>query len=445
MQNKLKLSKTRFYAFISFLAYVISISFGAVQYLPYQSYAPGIFKTYSVSGVEYFVIAAIAFISALMIPRRVERPSDWFLIIFIIFLLLPGITLGVTSNELAFEKKIIILPVLLISIVMVFMAGRINIAGRNHDLEVPINKSLLYIGIIGWVILIILLIAKHHSVMRFASLDSIYEQRALTSAVGAFWGYIQLYFTYVFCTLLIAYGLTINKWWWVVIGSFGYFTMYLITAEKSILAFPFYFIAVAYLTKSKKPALQIIAIVVALFALIIFGVGVYSETVNFFDKAGFYFFSRLIATPGQFVLDYYDFFSSNGFTFFSQIKGINLFVDAPAQYALDPKWPQLGWIVGAGFHGIESNSNATFIASDGAASLGALGIIILTAILCLYLVVLNTLSKKIHKTFWSIIFAQQALNLISGSLFSLMLSFGGFFFLIVLILYQPVKTNKPTL
>ena len=189
--------------------------------------------------------------------------------------------------------------------------------------------------------------------------------------------------------------------------------------------------------KIKKPSLEIIAAVVFLFSIVIFGVVYLFENILFFELVGFYFYSRLIEIPIQFILDYYDFFSINGFTFFSQIKGLSLILEAPTQYASNPKWPQLGWIVGSDFHGVEMNSNATFLASDGLASLGALGMIIITTLFCFYLIVINALSNKIPKTFWSIIFAQQALNLISGSLFSLMLSFGGFFYLILFILYRP--------
>lgn len=442
MQKYLVFKKLRVYAFVAFFAYAVSISLAAVQYLPYQIYAAGIFKTYTINEADYYLFAVTALVSALIIPSKIEKPSDWFLMIFIIFLLLPGLTLGVISDELGYEKKLTLLPTLVVSILMIYIAGSINLKKFRQNEKKPISKSIMHIGLIGWLISFALLVGKHHSEMRFSGLDNIYEQRAITGSVGSFFGYVQLYFTYVFCTLLIAYGVTIKKWLWVAIGSAGYFVMYLITAEKSVVMLPFFLIGVGYLAKSKKPALEIIVWVIAVVSIIIFGVIYLSEDNSFFDFVGFYLFTRLIATPSQFILDYYEFFSNNGFTFFSQIKGFNFFVDAPAQYASNPKWPQLGWIVGAGSHGIESNSNATFIATDGAASFGALGIIFVSALLCLYLFVINKLSEKIHMTFWSIIFAQQALNLISGSLFSLMLSFGGFFYLILFTLYQPGRLKK---
>jgi hypothetical protein len=440
MLHTFKFIKIRICAFISFLAYVVSIAFGAVQYLPYQTYAPGVFKTYSVGEFDFFIIFAVALLAAFIVPMRVEKPSDWFLLIFVIFLILPGVTLGVISDALSIEKKIELLPLLVIFIMMIFVAGEIDLIKYKGCVELPIGKNILYVGLIGWLVFSVLLITKYHAVMRISELDNIYEQRELTSAVGAIWGYIQLYYTYVFSTILIAYGLSSNAWRWILIGSGGYFLMYLITAEKSVLLFPLFFVGVGFISKTKKPALEIITIAVGFFAAIIFAVVFFWEKFDFLNKIGFYFFARLIATPSQFILDYYDFFSTNGFTYFSQIKGYNLIVDPPSQYATNVKWPQLGWIVGSGAHGIESNSNATFIASDGAASLGAWGMIIVTFYLCLYLMTLNSLVGNFNKTFWSAIFAQQALSLISGSLFSLLLSFGGLFYLILFLIY---RTSRP--
>jgi hypothetical protein len=294
-----------------------------------------------------------------------------------------------------------------------------------------VSKNILYIGITGWIILFVLLIAKYHDVMKFSALDSIYQQRELTGAVGSFWGYAQLYFTFFCSTLLMAYGLNNKKWLWYAVGCTGYFVMYLITAEKAQLLFPLFFIGINYLVAAEKNAFKLITNSIFVIAVLIFFVIYLSERFVIFDFAGFYLFTRIIATPSQFILDYYDFFSTNGYTYFSQIRGMSLLIDPPSIYGLHPKWPQLGWIIGSEFHDIESNSNATFLASDGAASLGVLGIFIVTLVLCVYLVIINHLSRKFPKSFWSVIFAQQAFILISGSFFSLLLSFGGLLYLLL--------------
>lgn len=439
MHRLFNFDKTKLFAFSSFFAYVVSIAIGAVKYLPYQTYAPGVFGSYSIDGVDFFAFPLIALLGVVFLPKKIVRPSDWFLIIFVIFLLMPTLTLGVSYNNQSIESKIIIFSTLIMCISMLSAARHIKIVNFNYGENITIKKNVLYSVFFVWVILLIFLVLKYYGVMRFSGVDEIYLQRELTSDVGGLWGYVQLYFTFVFSTFLVAYGLSSGKWAWFAFGSFGYFTMYLITAEKAQLMFPLFFIVVNYFANTKKNPIKLISIAIASFAAIIFGVVWLGEEVKFFDMAGFYLFSRLITTPSQFILDYYDFFSENGYTFFSQIRGFDIFIDAPSVYASHPKWPQLGWIVGSGVHGIESNSNATFIAADGAASLGALGMLLVTLVLCIYLIVANGLSQKFPKSFWSIIFAQQSFILISGSLFSMLLSFGGFFYLMLFAFCKPKK------
>lgn len=437
MQILWSLSKINIIAFCSFLAYTASIALGSIRYLPYQTSAPGVFKSYSINGMEYAALVIIALISTMLIPKKIERPSDWFLIIFVVMLLVPGLTLGIASKEMTFERKLIILPTLIASMVLLSMSGRIRLIAVRANNCCNVKKGILCVAIIGWVVLFSILIAKYHDVMKFSTLNSIYDQRELTGAVGSFWGYAQLYFNFVCSTLLIAYGLSNKKLFWVAIGNAGYVTMYLITAEKSQLLFPVFFILVNYFVTTTRNHLNLISGSIVVISTLTTLAVYFSEHSAVLDFAGFYLFTRLIATPSQFILDYYDFFSTNGYTYFSQIKGFNLLFEPPVIYASDPKWPQLGWIVGSAVHGIESNSNATFLASDGAASLGATGVLIVTFLISCYFVIINHLYYKFPKPFWSIIFAQQAFILVSGSLFTLMVSFGGFFYLLLFSIYKP--------
>lgn len=442
MQAILKINKIKFIAFGAMLIYVAAIAIGAVHYLPYQTYAIGIFREYSINRLEYLWLILVAIFCTHLIPKKIDLPSDWFLIIFNVFLLTPGLTLGVASADLSFSKKLIVLPALIVTILIIARAKKFGIKKQLNSEVNKIRKTILYASFSIWVAFFSLLVIRYYGSMQFASLDMIYEQRELTGDVRGLWGYLQLYFTYVFSTLLVAYGLSTKQWRYFFIGSAGYLVMYLITAEKSLFLFPSFFLAIYFILNNEINPRKFVAIAVTFFSCIIFGVIFLADRVAFFDWAGFYLFTRLIATPSQFILDYYDFFSTNGYTFFSQIRGFDLLIDAPVVYASNPKWPQLGWIVGAGMHGVESNSNATFIASDGASSLGAFGMILMASLLCIYLVVINRLCWKFPKPFWSVIFAQQAFVLVSGSLFSLMLSFGGFLYLVLFILYRPMPVTR---
>jgi oligosaccharide repeat unit polymerase len=442
MLKLLKINTTTLALLGAMLLYVTSIAIGAEIYLPYQTYAPGIFREYSLGWVEYILLIPVTILCASLLPKRIDFPSDWFLIIFVVFLLAPGLTLGISSDDLIFSKKIIVLPAFIASIFIIAVAKNVKIK-QYHNKSEKIGKVIPYASFFIWVLLLLLLIVNYHGVMQFSSADSIYAQRELTSDVGGVWGYIQLFFTYVCSTLLVAYGLSSGKWRYFIFGSAGYFVMYLITAEKSQLMFPIFFLAVNYILRNNINPAKAVTLALVTFSCIIFGAIYLGQDVEFFNLAGFYLFSRLIAAPSQFVLDYYDYFSSNGYTFFSQVRGFDFFIDAPLIYSSNPKWPQLGWIVGSGMHGIESNSNATFIASDGAASLGVFGMIFMACVLCCYLIFVNHFSQKFERRFWSAIFSQQAFILMSGSFFSLILSFGGLFYLLLFALYKSkLMTNK---
>lgn len=412
------------------LIYIIAISLGAERYLPYQTAAPGVFREYSYTEFSYFGLFAVALFCNYMTPKRLDLPSDWYLVIFNLFLFAPSLTLGIGSENISIEKKLIVIPAIIFVMLIIQLAGQIKIGKPVSQNSRDVNKKAAHLIMLAWILIFISLVAKYRDVMQFSTPDLIYQQRELVSDVGGVWGYIQLYSTYVFSTFLIAYGMSSGRWRYFFTGSAGYVVMYLITAERSVLIFPIFFLLIYQVAKNNVSLENALRFFLIFVSVVIFGVIFFSNDIIFFDLAGFYLFTRVIATPGQFILDYYDFFSTNGYTFFSQVRGLDMLVDVPSAYVSDPKWPQLGWLVGRGAHGIESNSNATFIASDGAASLGALGMILMACFLSVYLVIVNTLSSKFSKIFWSIIFAQQAFLLISASFFSILLSFGGFFYLV---------------
>lgn len=424
------INKDRLMVFAAMLVYVSTIALGAEKYLPYQSYAPGIFRGYTYTLFSCLGLVAVAIFCSYIAPAVLRVPSDLFLFVFNILLLAPTLALGIGVNSLGVEQKAILFLALTFSFLIIRLAGRFGRGGEFFYCGSGMRKSTVYAVLFAWLVIYLALLVKYHSVMRFSSASLIYEQRELTSDVGGLWGYMQLYSTYVFSTLLMAHGLSSNRWRYFIIGSFGYFFMFLVTAEKAHLMSPVFFMTVYYIVGKNIKLTNAASAFLLCASVTMLGVVFLGDIIAFFDLAGFYIFARIIAVPGQFILDYYEFFSSNGYTFFSQIRGFDLFVDVPAVYSSNPKWPQLGWIVGAGFHGIESNSNATFLASDGLASMGGGGMLIMSFVIFVYLVVLNFLTRRGARVFWAIIFAQQAFMLVSGSLFSLMLSFGGFFYLL---------------
>lgn len=137
-------------------------------------------------------------------------------------------------------------------------------------------------------------------------------------------------------------------------------------------------------------------------------------------------------TPGSFIVQYMDFFSHRGYTHFSHIRGIGSVIGTPSQYANDGRWPALGLIVGEDHFGfLRLNANASFVASDGIASFGIIGIPVVFFLVALYLRVLDKSAHGIGGVAL-VILLPFTLTLSNGSIFTLLTSFGGIFWVIIM-------------
>jgi hypothetical protein len=127
--------------------------------------------------------------------------------------------------------------------------------------------------------------------------------------------------------------------------------------------------------------------------------------------------------------EYSDVFSAAGYTYWSNVKGINLFVDVPTIFDGAHNWPQLGYLVASEILNKESNSNANLFAYDGIAAAGAIGILVACFFLGAWLVMLDRITRSVDPMFVMLITFPMAYSLTNGSVFSLMFSFGGFFWI----------------
>lgn len=146
-----------------------------------------------------------------------------------------------------------------------------------------------------------------------------------------------------------------------------------------------------------------------------------------FDLVSFYFVMRVLATPGGFFWQYSDTFSKYGYTYWDHVKGLDSLADAPSVLLNHPYWPQLGYIVADNIPGLESNSNANLFAADGIAAAGSGGILFVCFVLSFWLIALDRASKGFDHGFVLLVAFPMAFILTNGSVFSMLLSFGGLF------------------
>lgn len=419
--------------FFSILAYAFSIHFSHMGFLVDQHNAP----FYNPATLDFFqgaVLLAFISLSAAVLPLKVRNVSSIFLIIIFSFLYMPivVITLGNAIN-LNLDQLIIVLVVLL-SFIVLTVASTVFPSFEISSIDFPIGKRLLNIFLVAWFVLLPIFIYQFHSVMRLSGLDEVYLQREAGQAKTLVEGYLQLYFGYFFSVVLFAFGLFYRNWIVILVGLIGCILLYSVTAERTIFMLPALVFCV-YVVVSSSRALEFwLSIFFFSCSFLFVVISLFYKESEFLYQLGFYSLVRVVAIPGIFFEQYYNFFSSVGYTNYSHVTGLSFLFSPDAYFQGDPLYPQLGKIVARDVHHIESNSNASFLATDGAAAFGFLGVLLVTFLLAFYLLVVDFLSRKWPLTLIVPAMSPLAFILTNGSFFTVLLSFGGLLWLVIIAL-----------
>lgn len=327
-------------------------------------------------------------------------------------------------------------PTLTSFFIVIGYAGARFLSRSARPVEVVEVRKPHFLLIPGMMALSAILLAflywRFGGVMSFVALDSIYEQRERGAAQNFVEGYAQTYSQYVLSTGLLAVGLVYRKPFAVILGLFGSVSNYMITAEKAGLMYPAFIVVLYIVLSTRLRFLRGLAFIsLSLAAIVLFSVWNYQRS-QIAEFSAWYLGMRTILTPGALVVHYLNFFESIGNTFFSHVRGLNFFVPPPTAFANDVRFPEIGVIIGEDYFNFPKlNANASFLASDGIASLGLLGIPIVFALLGLLLRGLDAVSRGVGKAAL-LILLPIALTLTNGSLFTVLASFGGLFWILVL-------------
>jgi hypothetical protein len=275
----------------------------------------------------------------------------------------------------------------------------------------------------------VLLWIRFRNIMTFSGINNIYLQRFTASAASnGIFGYIRTYYNFVIGTGLIAIGLSSRRPLTAALGIGSFFFSYMIDAQKISLIIPAWCI-IMYLFQtmtSNRSILYTAGLTVTVFASTLMG-----RSTSFFRFVLDLIIVRSIAIPGQAFQLYVDFFSKVGHTWWSNVKGVNLIVPPPRAFASDSSWPSLGLIIGREYFGINSrmNANANLFAGEGEAAAGAFGVLVIGVLLAIWLRLMDRAALGWNRVFVLVISAPMAMCLTNGHLSTLLLSFGGFFWL----------------
>ena len=434
-ENKL----TRLVLFICSVLYFYSLLFLLKNYAAVEWSIYG----YSYGEIPFFesliAIACIAVIS-LFVPIKINSPSSLFLVVVYLFLVLPAITafLGLYRVESDIYYEPLIVTSLSFAAACYLVPHKKWKAGNAfglHHLVIPFLVTMHSITLLY-------LFYRFGSIMSFANLDNLYEQRALGAAENFIDGYAQTYSQYVFSLGLITIGLVRNNIAIIIYGFFGTVVNFSITAEKAGAIYPIFIVVLYFAMKSGRKILVSTSLITLMFTIILFVGAVLHRQSDVAEFISWYLGIRSILGPGAFVAYYYDFFNPDHLTYFSHIRGLNIVVQPPPAYFNDYRWPSIGLILGEDYLGFRTlNANASFIASDGVASLGTVGIPIAFAVFSLFITFVDKVTRGLSAAASCCLFLPIALTLTNGSIFTVMTSFGGIFWLIIVGYYISGSAN----
>ncbi|WP_182995283.1 hypothetical protein [Pelobium manganitolerans] len=224
--------------------------------------------------------------------------------------------------------------------------------------------------------------------------------------------------TYLLGPFIIVKGLVRKNKYWVLFGFFSVIFIYGINANKISLFIPMFMILIFYLKKWGKDILTSCTFLFSILITSLFWLSDYISTI------ASVVLMRTFGIAGLLTYQYNEFFSSNAKTFFTQINIINFLSGNSYPY---PR--ALGYMVGADYSTNENyNANANFIATDGIASLGAVGIIIISIIVGLYFAFVRSQVTMKNQLIVGLMYVPFCFIVLNVSFFTSLLS-GGFCFL----------------
>ncbi|QIL39214.1 hypothetical protein G7074_07955 [Pedobacter sp. HDW13] len=269
--------------------------------------------------------------------------------------------------------------------------------------------------------------------LNFASYEDVYLQRSSTEGIGTdvFTGYLSTWLANVMIPICAAYGLFAKKKWYFIASISGALICYMSKADKSIFLFPVFILALYYFLKNSNLKNSFSSIGIALSSIMTFTLVV---PTNIFFIA--IFWMRTLGTGGILTNFYQKFFMDHPLTYYSHVRIINAITGAYPYGDL-----AVGQVVGKEYWSDDMNANANFWAIDGIASLGEAGIIIASLLLFCIFLLFNRICAGYNKLFIICILIPYITILLNQSLFSSLVTGGGFWILIILLFKSTI--NNP--
>lgn len=344
--------------------------------------------------VSYFLTIAPVFFSS-----EKSTPANYGAAMLYVFCYAPGqLTISFLWSQS--EISLFILQVALaVSMTALFISAKYKIIFfKNYQRHrvVTLSERTEFLIFVLTIISTATMISGDWSHMRLVGFDEVYDLRfqSRDAQVGGVSGYLILWITTCFIPFYAASGfLKKNPLRLSLAVILGLLT-YMSNGAKVALLLPYVIVLICFIYSEKEaflPKLLFFA-TLSLSALIVID-GPISNLVKSLVVM------RTLSTGGWTILTYYDYFVTNGITYYSHINFIeNIFKIYPYGDL------SLGQVIGQEYSGsTDANFNANFWASDGIAALGTIGIIPATIALSIVMMIINCASDFCEKkllTIW---------------------------------------------
>jgi hypothetical protein len=428
---------------LSTYIYALSLIYAHEAYLnPVWGYFG--FRFSSPTTLHYLMGLLLLTVTASSMPLYTNSCSSMIMTLFYSIVFVPTITVTLCLRPDSLERYSVLLIVMTIGFSMVAALLKQAPPRPGGSAGLPSDTAEVVV-IILWIIMAGALIFAFSDMMTLASLTDVYGQRfAARDARIPILAYILAYFSYIVCPTLLVTGLLKKRVVPITLGLAGFLLAYMVEAARTVFLLPLAMILfyVSYAVKVKIFRLSFWFPVV-LTVLTVFSVrNAFSNTAG--ETLSVYLVFRTLCLPGLMLTMYYDLFSDVGFTYWSHIKGLSLFIPAPVGLEDVPGWPGLGFVVGSLVYADPTNnSNANLFASDGAAAAGSLGVIVMSGFLLLWLRIVDKCALGWDQRFVSLLAIPLGIALTNSQLTTLMTSFGGILLPVFLYVMSPARKAGP--
>lgn len=300
----------------------------------------------------------------------------------------------------------------------------------KKKLVLPTGFNIFKFMLFLCVILTLYILIIYRSNLQFVSFSEVYMHRSKNVELGGdvITGYLSVWLHNAIIPICLSYSFFSKKKIYFIVGSVSCVIIYMATAAKSVLIFPILFLVI-FLTLRKrqfKHAFKPIGLgmIVLMLITLYFGFNEFSSLL----------WMRTIGNGGYLTKYYHDFFAVNPLTYYSHINIVN------AITGIYPYDKTLGEVVGF-YYWVDADSNANFWATDGIAAIGDFGIIFSSILMFILMIFFNTISRNYNKLFLMLILIPYTLALLNASLFSSMITGGGFIIFLFLS-FNRTMSNK---